>query len=184
MNSSKLKANLIFIFATFGTFLGSRFVTKNYGSKIHGEYGETALATGLAGTAVYSANKIGNAEIALGVIAGTGMNAVWSMANMPMIKDKLPQSIQATLGDDGSQAMTVGSTSLDGYSDEELMGNERVINIARDMAEYEKEAYINALMAASQPKQIAYSQPVTVGASLDYQTGLEGDEELEGNSLD
>jgi hypothetical protein len=80
--------------------------------------------------------------------------------------------------------MTVGSTSLDGYSDEELMGNERVINIARDMAEYEKEAYINALMAASQPKQIAYSQPVTVGASLDYQTGLEGDEELEGNSLD
>ena len=184
MNSSKLKANLIFIFATFGSFLGSRYVMKNYGDKIHDEYGEIGIATGIAGAAIYSANKIPNAEVALGVIAGSGMNAIWKFASIPKIKDKLPESIQATLGDDGSQAMTVGSTSLDGYSDEELMGNERVINIARDMAEYEKEAYINALMAASQPKQIAYSQPVTVGASLDYQTGLEGDEELEGNSLD
>ncbi len=188
MNSSKLKANLIFIFATFGTFLGSRYVTKNYGSKIHAEYGETALATGIAGTAIYSANKISNAEVALGVIAGSGMNAVWMMASMPAVKDKLPQSIQATLGDDGNQATTVGQNSLDGYSDDELMGNERVVNIAREMAAHEKDAYINALMAAAQgreTKQLPYNQTVTVGAaSIDYQTGLEGEEEMDGNSLD
>jgi hypothetical protein len=82
MNSSKLKANLIFIFATFGTFLGSRYVMKNYGDKIHDEYGEIGIATGIAGAAIYSANKIPNAEVALGVIAGSGMNAsleVWQV---------------------------------------------------------------------------------------------------------
>jgi hypothetical protein len=188
MNGARLKANLIFIFSTFGSFLGSRYVTKNYGSKVHAEYGEPAVATGIATGAIAGVKKIPNAEVGLGLIAGTGMNAVWSIASIPKIKEQLPKEIQVTLGDDSFRPIG----SLDGFSDEELMGNERVINIARTMADVDKEAYVSALIAAAENKKGKTALPentelVTVGAkteSLDYQSGLEGEQELEGNSLD
>ena len=140
----------------------------------------------MATVAVSQVKKISNAEIGLGLIAGSGMNAVWSIASIPKIKEKLPTGIQTTLG---SEVGEMGNNSLDSYSDQELMGNERVVNLARGMAENEKEAYVNALIAAAQSAQRMLPDNrefQTVGSSLpDYQAGLEGEEdELEGNSLD
>jgi hypothetical protein len=186
MDSKQLTANLKFIFSSFGGFLASRWATKNYGSKIHVDYGESALSTGIAVAVISSAKKISDPQIGLGLIAGTGMNAAWSYASIPAIKSKLPDSIQATLGSEMGESGN--GNSLDGYSDYELMGNERVINIAREMADHEKEAYQKALISAvkNQQRQLPQETVMTVGSGTlqqTFQTGLEGEEDLDGDSL-
>jgi hypothetical protein len=188
MNGQQLKASLVFVLSSFGSFLVSRWATKSYGQKLHIDYGETILATTIAGTAISSAKKIPNQQVGLGFISGTGMNAAWSLASIPKIKEKLPQSIQTTLGSD--EIETVQGNSLDGYSDYELMGNERVISIAKEMAEQEKESYLKALISAAKQKQILLPDQIQkqeMGSEVlqkTFQTGLEGDEDLNGDSMD
>ena len=145
--------------ATFGSFLGARVATDKLGSKVNEKYGQAI-------------DKISKTQpsIALGLVAGTGANALFMLMKTEPIRTRLPDAMQSMLSG-ASDRDYIPVVSLNGVSDEELYGNERVREIARQMADDEVNETLAALNGAAE--QLALPNP----DETDYE--VSGNEETE-----
>ncbi len=126
----------------FGTFVGTAWASNSFGEKIHADYGKAIVGTGLAvgGTMAVKELAKTNPSIALGIITGSGMNAVFQIARTEVVKSKLPSGIQSMLS--GQEIVYM---PLAGTPDEELRQDQRVLQIASEMAGREIDEYQDTL---------------------------------------
>ena len=158
--------------ATFGSFLGARVATDKLGSKVNEKYGQAIVGGGILAGSVMVSDKISKTQpsIALGLVAGTGANALFMLMKTEPIRTRLPDAMQSMLSG-ASDRDYIPVVSLNGVSDEELYGNERVREIAHQMADDEVNETLAALNGAAE--QLALPNP----DETDYE--VSGNEETE-----
>ena len=166
------------VLSGFGSAFGSIIVSNKYGAKVNEKYGSAIIGgAGLAG-AVAVSDRVSKSEpsVALGLIAGTGINALYQTIKLEPIRKRLPDSMQQYLnGWDDNRPVEV--LHLNGVPDQILFGDPRVKEIARQMADAEVNETIAALNGAAE----TFSQ----AALPDVQYEIHG-EEYEGqmNGID
>jgi hypothetical protein len=135
--------------STFGSFFGMNLASSKLGSKVNEKYGAAIVgAGGLAGSVV-AAKSIEQSQpmVALGIVAGSGANALLQTMKVEAIRSRLPDSVQSMLSGYGDQQF-LPVVNLNGVDDEALYGDPRVKEIARQMADHEVNETLAALSGA------------------------------------